>query len=341
MQPDVLGHSALRTNAVAVVDDEHRPTRSTPNVTVECGSSSLCRSPSATVHKHVYRHISAAEYGRQDGEPYGCLVADYYFDHSGNDLEILLEMARIAAGAHAPFVAGASPMVMQMADWRELANPRNLAKIFSTPEYGNWLAFRESEDSRYVCLTLPRFLARPPYGARSRRVEEFAFEERTGAGDHALYCWANSSYAMAANIGRAVSLYGWCARIRGFESGGLVDNLPMVTFPSEDGGSAAICPTEISVSERREVELGALGFAALVHRKYTDVAAFVSAPSLRRPLESYDPDATLRSKRSARLPCPGRLPVCSVSRVCGTRGGVIAAGSTGPTSGLGRRLRRP
>jgi type VI secretion system protein ImpC len=250
----------------------------------------------------LFKKIYEAEYGQFGGEPFGCLVGDYYFDHTPPDVELLGEMSKIAAGAHVPFIAGASPTVMQMASWQELANPRDLTKIFTTPEYASWRSLRESEDSRYIGLAMPRYLARLPYGAKTDPVEEFAFEEDTAGADHGKYCWANAAYAMAVNINRSFKLYGWCSRIRGVESGGSVEGLPTHTFPTDDGGVDMKCPTELAISDRREAELAKNGFMPLVHRKNSDFAAFIGAQSLQKPAEYDDPDATANANLSARLP---------------------------------------
>jgi type VI secretion system protein ImpC len=250
----------------------------------------------------IFKKLYEEEYGQFGGQPYGCLVGDYHFDHTAPDVELLGEMARVAAAAHAPFIAGASPNIMQMNSWQELSNPRDLTKIFSNTEYAAWRGLRESDDSKYVGLTMPRYLSRMPYGATTNPVEEFAFEEDTEGGSHAKYTWSNSAYAMAANINRSFKEYGWCTSIRGVESGGAVTDLPAHTFPTDDGGVDLKCPTEIAISDRREAELAKNGFMPLVHRKNSDLAAFIGAQSLNKPSEYYDPDATANANLAARLP---------------------------------------
>ena len=250
----------------------------------------------------IFKKIYEEEFGQFGGEPFGCIVGDYYFDHTPPDVELLGEMSKVAAAAHAPFIAGASPTVMQMESWRELSNPRDLTKIFTSPEYAPWRSLRESPDSRYIGLAMPRFLARLPYGSKTNPVEAFNFEEDVEGSQHDRYTWANSAYAMATNITRAFKLYGWCTRIRGVESGGAVENLPCHTFPTDDGGVDMKCPTEIAISDRREAELAKNGFMPLIHRKNSDFAAFIGAQSLHKPAEYNDPDATANANLSARLP---------------------------------------
>ncbi|TKD35165.1 type VI secretion system contractile sheath large subunit [Azotobacter chroococcum] len=250
----------------------------------------------------LFKKIYEEEYGQFGGEPYGCLIGDYHFDHSPPDVETLGELARIAAAAHCPVITAAAPSAMQMESWQELANPRDLTKIFQNSEYAAWRALRESEDSRYLALTMPRFLARTPYGSRTNPVDEFDFEEDTDSTNHDRYTWANSAYAMGVNINRSFKLYGWCTSIRGVESGGAVENLPYHCFPTDDGGVDMKCPTEIAISDRREAELAKNGFMPLVHRKNTNVAAFIGAQSLQKPAEYLDADATTNARLSARLP---------------------------------------
>jgi len=250
----------------------------------------------------VFKKMYEEEFGQFGGEPFGAIVADYYFDNSAPDVELLTSMAKIAAAAHAPLIAAAAPSVMLMESWSELANPRDLTKIFQTPEHAAWRSFRESEDSRYVGLAMPRFLARQPYGAKTDPVEAFDFEEDTSAPGSRNYTWANAAYAMAVNINRSFKEYGWCSRIRGIESGGAVEGLPVHSFPTDDGGVAMQCPTEIAISDRREAELAANGFMPLVHKKNTDFAAFIGAQSMHKPAEYDDPDATANANLAARLP---------------------------------------
>ena len=250
----------------------------------------------------LFKKVYEEEYGQFGGEPFGCLVGDFHFNHSPPDVAMLGELAKIAAAAHAPFIGGASPELMQMDSWQELANPRDLTKIFQNTEYASWRSLRQSDDSRYLGLALPRFLARLPYGARTNPVDEFDFEEETDGASHDRYTWANSAYAMAANINRSFKLYGWCSSIRGVESGGAVEDLPCHTFPTDDGGVDLKCPTEIAISDRREAELAKNGFMPLVHRKNSDFAAFIGAQSLLQPTEYQDPDATANARLSGRLP---------------------------------------
>ncbi|MBL4919062.1 type VI secretion system contractile sheath large subunit [Szabonella alba] len=250
----------------------------------------------------IFKKVYEEEFGQFGGEPYGTLVADYHFDHSPPDVELLAEMSKISAAAHAPLITGASPTLFQMDSWAELANPRDLTKIFQTPEYAAWRSLRESEDSKYVGLAMPRFLGRLPYGSKTDPVEAFAFEEDTEGAASEKYGWVNAAYAMAVNINRSFKEYGWCSRIRGIESGGAVENLPSHSFPSDDGGVDQKCPTEIAISDRRESELARNGMMPLIHRKNSDLAAFIGAQSLHSPAEYNDPDATANANLAARLP---------------------------------------
>lgn len=191
---------------------------------------------------------------------------------------------------------------MQMDTWQELSNPRDLAKLQDNVEYAAWRSLRESEDSRFLGLAMPRFLSRLPYSTKNNPVDAFAFEEDANSADHGNFVWSNAAYAMATNITRAFKKNGWCAQIRGVESGGIVDNLPLHTFPTDDGGVDMKCPTEIAITDRREHELAKLGLMPISHFKNTDYAVFMAAQSLQKPAKFDDKDATANANLSARLP---------------------------------------
>jgi type VI secretion system protein ImpC len=250
----------------------------------------------------IFKQMYEEEFGQFGGEPFGCVVGDYYFDHGPQDVETLTQMSKVSAAMHCPFISAVAPKTLQFDSWGELSNPRDLTKIFQTPEYASWRSLRESDDARYLGLTMPRFLARQPYGAATDPVEGFDFEEDTDGSDATKYSWCNSAYAMGVNINRAFKEFGWCSRIRGIESGGAVENLPTHTFPTDDGGVDMKCPTEIAISDRREAELAKNGFMPLIHRKNSDFAAFIGAQSLQKPQEYEDPDATANANLAARLP---------------------------------------
>ncbi len=253
----------------------------------------------------LFKKIYEAEFGQLGGEPFGCMIADYYFSHLPTDVQLLRDLSKVAGAAHAPLFAAADSTLLGMDSFNELTNPRDLGKIFDTPEYAAWKSLRDAPDSRYVGLCMPRVLARVPYGAKSEPVEEFAFEEETDGHTGDKYAWMNAAYAMAVNINRAYKECGWTVRIRGVESGGEVMNLPSHTFPTDDGGVDLKCPTEIAISDRREAELAKAGLIPLIHRKNTDKAAFIGAQSLYKPKAFFGPngvEATASDNLSARLP---------------------------------------
>jgi type VI secretion system protein ImpC len=250
----------------------------------------------------LFKKIYEEEYGQFGGQPYSVFVGDFYFDNSGPDVDLLSQMSKICAASHSVFLAGASPAVMLMDSWQEMANPRDIANLFQTPEHAAWRTLRDSEESRYVGLALPRMLGRAPYHPRNNPVEDFVFEEDIGMGDSSRYIWINAAYAMGVNINRAFKAYGWCTRIRGVESGGAVDDLPVHVFPTDEGGTDAKCPTEVGISDRREAELSKAGFLPLIHMKNSGTAAFIGAQSLYKPAQYDDPEATANANLSARLP---------------------------------------
>jgi type VI secretion system protein ImpC len=250
----------------------------------------------------LFKKVYEEEFGTFGGSPFGVLIGDYEFSRHPQDLSLLEKVAGVANAAHAPFLSAASPELFNWDDFTELSGPRDLAKIFDTPEYAKWKSFRESEESRYVGLCMPHILMRLPYGPDTTPVEAFNFKEDVDGKDHGKYLWGNAAYALGARITDAFAKYGWCAAIRGVEGGGLVEGLPTHTFPTDDGDIAMKCPTEIAITDRREAELAKNGFMPISHYKNTDYGVFIGAQSLQKPAEYEDPDATANANLSARLP---------------------------------------
>ena len=250
----------------------------------------------------MFKKVYEEEYGLFGGEPFGALVGDYEFSKHPEDLELLEKVSQVAAAAHAPFMSAASPELLNMESFTNLDQPRDIGKIFDSTEYAKWKGFRESEDSKYVCLTCPRVLMRLPYGRDTAPVEGFNFEEGVDGTDHSKYLWGNAAYALASKMTQAFATYGWCVAIRGVEGGGLVDGLPSHTFRTDEGDVALKCPTEIAITDRREKELADQGLVPLVHCKGTDKAAFFSIQSCNKA-KLYDSDAANANARlSAQLP---------------------------------------
>lgn len=241
----------------------------------------------STLFKTVYEE----EFGTFGGAPFGALIGDFEIGRQPEDMYFIEQMSHVAAAAHAPFIAAASPELFGLESFTDLGKPRDLSKVFDTVDYAKWKSFRESEDARYVGLTLPRFLGRLPYNPKDGTVVEgFNFVEQVDGTDHQRYLWVNTAYAFGARLTAAFENHGWCAAIRGVEGGGLVEDLPTHTFKTDDGEVALKCPTEISITDRREKELSDLGFIPLVHCKNTDYAAFFGAQSAQKP-KKYDSDA--------------------------------------------------
>jgi type VI secretion system protein ImpC len=250
----------------------------------------------------LFKKVYEEEFGVFGGAPFAALIGDYEFGRGAEDMDLLRRMAQVAASAHAPFLSAASPDLLNLTNFTQLGLPRDIAKIFDTTEYAKWKSFRQSEDSRYVGLTLPRVLARLPYGKETNQVDGFDFEEDVDGSDHSKYLWSNAAYALGARLTDAFAKYGWCAAIRGVEGGGLVEDLPTHNFMTDAGDVALKCPTETQITDRREKELADQGLVPLVHCKGTDYAAFFSVQSANKP-KLYDKDAANANARlSAQLP---------------------------------------
>jgi len=259
----------------------------------------------------IFKKLYENEFGMPGGEPYGALVGDYEFSNHPEDIDMLTKLSSVSAAAFCPFISAASPALFGFKDYTELSKPRDLEKIFSTVEYTQWKSYRDSEDSRFVNLVMPRVLSRLPYGQQTTPVEEFNFEEvelgpkgKKKEVPHNQYCWMNAAYVMGAKLTEAFAKNGWCTAIRGVENGGKVEGLPAHIFTSDDGDPDLKCPTEIGITDRREAELSKLGFLPLCHFKNTDYAVFFGAQSTQKP-KDYGPrntNATANAAISARLP---------------------------------------
>jgi type VI secretion system protein ImpC len=257
----------------------------------------------------LFKKIYENEFGSPGGEPYGALIGDYEWTNHPDDIDTLRLISNVAAASFAPFISAAGAQMFGFDSWTELSKPRDIAKIFDTQEYMKWRSYRDSEDSRFVSLVMPRVIARLPYGANTKPIDEFGYEEapydEAGAAksmDHDQYCWMNAAYVMGTRLTDAFAKYGFCVAIRGAEGGGKVENLPSHIFTSDDGDLDAKCPTEIGITDRREFELSNQGFLPLCHYRNTDYAVFFGAQSTQKPKKYDRPEATANAAISARLP---------------------------------------
>ena len=257
----------------------------------------------------LFKKLYENEFGSPGGEPYGSLIGDYEFTNHPEDIDMLGKLSNVAAAAFCPFIASASPKLFGFDSFTELSKPRDLEKIFETVEYTKWKSFRDSEDSRFVTLAMPRVLSRLPYGSQTKPVEEFDFEEveldsagRAKAVPHEHYAWMNASYVLGTRLTDAFAQYGFCVAIRGAEGGGKVEGLPTHIFTSDDGDQDLKCPTELGITDRREAELSKLGFLPLCHYKNTDYSVFFGAQTAQKPKKYDRPEATANAAISARLP---------------------------------------
>lgn len=254
----------------------------------------------------LYRHVYTAEYGQFGGKPFGAMVANYEFGPGSADIELLRNCASVAAMAHAPFIAAASPKIFggDDTDFSNVPYLKDLEGLFEGPQYTKWRGFRESEDARYVGLTMPRFLLRNPYKSEEGVVRSFAFDEETGD-THSNYLWGNAAYALAARMADSFAKFRWCPNIIGPRAGGTVDDLPTPTYEAM-GEIRTKIPTEVLLSERREYELAEQGLIALAMRKESDNACFFSANSLQKPKyfgqSAEGKDAELNYRLGTQLP---------------------------------------
>jgi type VI secretion system protein ImpC len=250
----------------------------------------------------LFKKVYEEEFGTFGGAPYATLIGDYEISRQPEDIYFLEQMSHVAAASHAPFITSAAPELFGIETFGDLGKPRDLGKVFDTVEYAKWKAFRESEDARYVGITLPRFLGRLPFNpVDGLAVEGFNFVEEVDGSDHQKYLWCNAAYAFATKLTSAFEDFGWCAAIRGVEGGGLVADLPTHTFKTDEGEVALKCPTELAVTDRREKELSDLGFISLVHCKNTAYAAFFGAQSAQKAKKYANEAANANAVLSSQL----------------------------------------
>jgi len=249
-----------------------------------------------------FKKVYEEEFGVFGGAPFAAMVGDYEFGRGGEDVELLEKVSQVASAAHAPFLSAASPELLNLSEYQQMTGIRDISKVFDSTEYAKWKSFRASDDSRYVALTLPHVLMREPYGKDTRQIDEFAYEEGVDGRDHSKYLWGNAAYALAARLTNSYAKYGWCAAIRGVEGGGLVEGLATHNFRTDEGDLALKCPTEVSITDRREKELADQGLVPLVHCKGTDYAAFFSVQTANKPKVYDKPEANANARLSSQLP---------------------------------------
>jgi type VI secretion system protein ImpC len=252
----------------------------------------------------LYKTFYTAEYGQFGGKPYGNIIANYEFGPDPQDVKLLQYVASVSAMSHAPFIAAAGPEFFGLDNFNGLPNLKDLKSIFEGPQYIKWQSFRESEDARYVALTVPRFLLRLPYGPDTKPVKAFNYEENVSA-SHEHYMWGNAAFAFASRLTDSFAKYRWCANIIGPLGGGAVEDLPVHQFESM-GAIQTKIPTEVLISDRREFELAEEGFVSLAMRKGSDNACFFSANSVQKPknfgISPEGKEAELNYKLGTELP---------------------------------------
>lgn len=256
------------------------------------------------VKSGLYKTVYTAEYGQFGGQPYGAMIGNYEFGPGPQDMKLLQYVGSVAAMAHAPFVAAVGPAMFGLDDFNGLPNLKDLKSLFEGPQYTKWQSFRESEDARYVGLTVPRFLLRLPYGPDTAPVKAFNYQEDVSS-SHDDYCWGNAAFTFASRLTDSFAKWRWCANIIGPKGGGAVEDLPLHQFEAMGAVQTKI-PTEVLVSERREFELAEEGFIGLTMRKGSDNAAFFSANSVQKPkffgISKEGKEAELNYKLGLQLP---------------------------------------
>ncbi|MDN7141263.1 type VI secretion system contractile sheath large subunit [Pseudomonas sp. JQ170] len=249
----------------------------------------------------LYLHTYTQEYDTPGGEPIAAAISNYEFDRSPQDIALLRNISKVSAAAHMPFIGSVGPAFFGKSSMEEVAAIKDIGNYFDRAEYIKWKAFRDSDDSRYIGLTMPRVLGRLPYGPDTAPVRSFNYVENVKGPDHEKYLWTNASFAFAANMVKSFIANGWCVQIRGPQSGGAVTDLPIHLYDLGTGNQVKI-PSEVMIPETREFEFANLGFIPLSYYKNRDYACFFSANSAQKPALYDTADATANSRINARLP---------------------------------------
>lgn len=254
-----------------------------------------------TTHSALYQHVYTQEYDTPGGEPFSVMISDYEFDKTPGDIALLREMSKVASASHCPFISNVGAEFFDKENFDEVMKIKDMKSTMEKAEYLRWQSFRKTEDSRYISLVMPKFLLRLPYGDETVKVKSFRYGESVVVKQHKRYLWGAASFAFAANMARSFKKYGWTLNVRGPESGGKLECLPLHQYNPGSGVQTKI-PTEISIPETREVMFAELGFVPLSYYKNTDFACFFSANSTKLP-EIYDDEkATANSRINVRIP---------------------------------------
>lgn len=248
----------------------------------------------------LYNHLYVQEYDTPGGEPISAVVSNYEFTANAPDIGLLTEVSRVAAAAHVPFLGSVGADFFGKEGISEVPKIHDLDTYFDRAEYIRWRNFRETEDARYIGLVLPRFLLRLPYG-EDNPVRGFKYIENVSGEDHERYMWGNATFAFASNMARSFKRHGWAVNIRGPEAGGKLENMPVHHYDVGRGVQYKI-PTEILISETKELEFANEGFIPLSYYKNSDFACFFSANSAQKPAEYDTEEATANSRINSRLP---------------------------------------
>ena len=250
----------------------------------------------------LFKKIYEENFGTPGGEPISCIIFDHYFTKSPSDVKLMSDLSNLFSAAHIQTIAAVHPSVFDLKDFSQLNDPVDMKSIFESPELISWNAFRLKDESRYLTLVMPRILKRLPYSSLTNPIKSINFQEAVESSEIHGFCWGNAAYAMANRITKAYSLYEWVASIRGVENGGKVDTMPIYTYRTNTGEELILCPTEISITDRREKELSDLGFLSLCYFKQTDYSVFFSSQTTIKPQIYDNPIATGNAALSSSLP---------------------------------------
>lgn len=267
----------------------------------------------------LFKLVYDSGFGIAGGHPFGALIGDFEFTNHPEDVALLEKISGVAAAAFCPFIASASPELFEVNTFEELLRPKvdrgvvprsgnsrsHLKDPFQSPAYIGWRALRDSPDARFVGLTMPRVLMRLPYENDGTRHDGFRFTEQVGAADRSEYLWGNAAFAFGTVLLRAFGDCRWFADIRGVErglvGGGLVTDLPVHSFNTDQMGVALKSSVEVTVDDLLQDELSYYGLIPVCPCKDTQYSVFYSNASVNNPASLDTEEAETNARMSAML----------------------------------------
>jgi len=246
----------------------------------------------------IYHQVFMPEHKEVAETPLSVMIADYEFKQTPEEMELLTDIAEMAASIQVPFISSVGPVFFGVDTAAEMADLPMLRSYFKRPEYAMWSALRDDDNSKYIAMTTPRFLLRLPYGPDGIKTRGFDFVEKASSAEDHL--WGRGALAVATTLVRSFAANGWCTQITGLGGGGVVENLPVWSY--KVAGKDVRIPLDVSLTQSREKEFVDSGFLLFSSRINDDKAIILGAPTICRPKKYTTQEETEQARLHATLP---------------------------------------